>query len=118
MSQFVNIFDTTLRDGEQSPGFSMNVAEKIRVARRLERMGVDIIEAGFPVASQGDFEAVQAIAAELKETVVAGLARVNPGDIDRAWQAIQKAKKHRIHTLSPVLTFTWNINLKSREGMF
>lgn len=98
MVQFVKIFDTTLRDGEQSPGFSMNVAEKIRVAKRLERMGVDVIEAGFPVASEGDFEAVQAIAAELRETVVAGLARANPTDIDRAWQAIQKAAKPRLHT--------------------
>ena len=98
MSQFVKIFDTTLRDGEQSPGFSMNVAEKIRVAKRLEQMGVDVIEAGFPVASQGDFEAVQAIAAELKETVVAGLGRANPADIDRAWQAVKKAAKPRIHT--------------------
>jgi 2-isopropylmalate synthase len=98
MVQFVKVFDTTLRDGEQSPGFSMNVAEKIRVAKRLERMGVDVIEAGFPVASEGDFEAVQAIAAELKETVVAGLSRANPTDVDRAWQAIQKAAKPRIHT--------------------
>ena len=98
MSQFVKIFDTTLRDGEQSPGFSMNVAEKIRVAKRLEQMRVDVIEAGFPVASPGDFEAVQAIAAELKETGVAGLARANTTDIDRAWQAIQKAAKPRIHT--------------------
>ncbi len=98
MSQFVKIFDTTLRDGEQSPGFSMNVAEKIQVAKRLERMGVDVIEAGFPVASQGDFDAVQAISAELKEAVVAGLARANLADVDRAWQAIQEAAKPRIHT--------------------
>lgn len=98
MVQFVTIFDTTLRDGEQSPGFSMNVAEKIRVAKRLEQMGIDVIEAGFPVASQGDFEAVRAISAELGETVVAGLARANFTDIDRAWQAIKKAAKPRIHT--------------------
>ncbi|MFQ5841132.1 MAG: 2-isopropylmalate synthase [Thermodesulfobacteriota bacterium] len=98
MSQFVKIFDTTLRDGEQSPGFSMNDAEKIRVAKRLERMGVDVIEAGFPVASQGDFQAVQAISGELKETVVAGLARANFADVDRAWEAIKKAAKPRIHT--------------------
>jgi 2-isopropylmalate synthase len=98
MSQFVKIFDTTLRDGEQSPGFSMNVAEKIRVAKRLEQLGVDVIEAGFPVASEGDFEAVQGISAELKETAVAGLARANLVDIDRAWQAVQKAAKPRIHT--------------------
>jgi 2-isopropylmalate synthase len=76
----------------------MNVGEKIRVAKRLERMGVDVIEAGFPVASQGDFEAVQTISAELKEAVVAGLARANSADVDRAWQAIQNAAKPRIHT--------------------
>ena len=98
MSQLVKIFDTTLRDGEQSPGFSMNVAEKIRVAKRLEQLGVDVIEAGFPVASEGDFEAVQGISAELKETVVAGLARAKVADVDRAWQAVQKAAKPRIHT--------------------
>ena len=98
MAQFVKIFDTTLRDGEQSPGFSMNVAEKVRVAKRLEQMGVDVIEAGFPVASQGDFEAVQAISAELKEAVVVGLARANTIDIDRAWQAIKRAAKPRLHT--------------------
>jgi len=98
MSEWVKIFDTTLRDGEQSPGFSMNVAEKIRVARKLETLGVDVIEAGFPVASQGDFEAVQAIAAEVKETAVAGLARANLKDIDRAWEAVKNAARPVIHT--------------------
>lgn len=98
MSEWVKIFDTTLRDGEQSPGFSMNVAEKIRVAKRIENLGVDVIEAGFPVASQGDFEAVQAIAGEIRNTVVAGLARANLKDIDRAWEAIKKAKSPMIHT--------------------
>ena len=98
MSEWVKIFDTTLRDGEQSPGFSMNVAEKIRVAKKLESLGVDVIEAGFPVASQGDFGAVQAIAAEITETVVAGLARANLNDIDRAWEAVKNAAKPMIHT--------------------
>ena len=98
MSEWVRIFDTTLRDGEQSPGFSMNVAEKIRVARKLEDLGVDIIEAGFPVASRGDFEAVGAIAAEVSGSFVAGLARANVKDIDRAWQAVQNAGKPMIHT--------------------
>ena len=98
MSERVKIFDTTLRDGEQSPGFSMNVAEKIRVAKKLESLGVDIIEAGFPVASQGDFEAVQAIASEITETVVAGLARANLNDIDRAWEAVKGAASPMIHT--------------------
>jgi len=117
MSQFVKIFDTTLRDGEQSPGFSMNVGEKIRVAKRLERMGVDVIEAGFPVASQGDFEAVQAISAELKEAVVAGLARANSADVDRAWQAIQNAASRGSTPLSPVRIFTWNISSSCRGEM-
>lgn len=98
MSESVKIFDTTLRDGEQSPGFSMNVAEKIRVAKKLETLGVDIIEAGFPVASQGDFEAVQAIASEITETFVAGLARANLNDIDRAWEAVKGAARPMIHT--------------------
>jgi 2-isopropylmalate synthase len=98
MSDMVTIFDTTLRDGEQSPGFSMNVAEKIRVAKRLESLGVDIIEAGFPVASQGDFEAVQAIAVEITKSAVAGLARANLNDIDRAWEAVKNAAKPVIHT--------------------
>ncbi len=98
MSESVRIFDTTLRDGEQSPGFSMNVAEKIRVAKRLESLGVDVIEAGFPVASQGDFEAVQAIAAEVTKPFVAGLARANINDIDRAWHAVKDSAKPMIHT--------------------
>jgi 2-isopropylmalate synthase len=91
------IFDTTLRDGEQSPGASMNQAEKVEVARALAALGVDIIEAGFPIASQGDFEAVRAIAAEVTGATVCGLARCNERDIDRAWEALQFAQKARIH---------------------
>ncbi len=94
----VYIFDTTLRDGEQSPGCSMNLEEKLRVALVLEEMGVDIIEGGFPIASQGDFEAVEAIAAKIKNSTVAGLARAGKKDIDRAWEALKKAKRPRIHT--------------------
>jgi 2-isopropylmalate synthase len=93
----IKIFDTTLRDGEQSPGASMNIAEKIEVARALAGLGVDIIEAGFPIASPGDFEAVRAIAAEVTGATVCGLARCNERDIDRAWEAIQHAQKPRIH---------------------
>jgi 2-isopropylmalate synthase len=93
----VRIFDTTLRDGEQSPGASMNQAEKIEVARALAGLGVDIIEAGFPIASQGDFEAVRAIATEVAGPTICGLARCNDRDIDRAWEAIQFAQKPRIH---------------------
>jgi 2-isopropylmalate synthase len=98
MTDRVKIFDTTLRDGEQSPGASMNTAEKLRLAVQLEKLGVDIIEAGFPAASEGDFEAVSRIAAKLKKTEVAGLARANKQDIDRAWGAVRHAAKPKIHT--------------------
>jgi 2-isopropylmalate synthase len=91
------IFDTTLRDGEQSPGASMNLAEKLEIAQALSDLGVDIIEAGFPIASPGDFEAVQAIARQVHEPVICGLARCNPEDIDRAWEAVRDAPKPRIH---------------------
>jgi 2-isopropylmalate synthase len=94
----VYIFDTTLRDGEQSPGYSMNTEEKLLLARQLERLGVDIIEAGFPIASEGDFDAVRLIAKEIRKSQVAGLARANKLDIDRAWQAIKGAANPRIHT--------------------
>ncbi len=91
------IFDTTLRDGEQSPGASMNHVEKVEVARALAALGVDIIEAGFPIASPGDFEAVRAIAAEVAGATVCGLARCNDRDIDRAWEALKYAQSPRIH---------------------
>ena len=94
----VFIFDTTLRDGEQSPGFSMNLQEKLRFARQLEKLGVDIIEAGFPTASEGDFASVQQIAREIKKSQICGLARVELNDIDRAWEAIKEAVNPRIHT--------------------
>jgi 2-isopropylmalate synthase len=94
----IAIFDTTLRDGEQAPGFSMNVDEKLRLARQLERLQVDIIEAGFPIASEGDFEAVKKISAEIRSITIAGLARAVPLDIDRCWQALEGAAKPRIHT--------------------
>jgi 2-isopropylmalate synthase len=92
------IFDTTLRDGEQSPGASMTRDEKVRIAKALERMRVDVIEAGFPVASQGDFEAVQAVAGAITETTVCGLARALDKDIDRAGEALKPAASSRIHT--------------------
>jgi 2-isopropylmalate synthase len=94
----VQIFDTTLRDGEQSPGISLNTAEKLEIAHQLARLNVDIIEAGFPIASPGDFEAVQAIAREVEGPVIAGLARANPADVDRAWEAVKDAERPRIHT--------------------
>ena len=98
MSELVKIFDTTLRDGEQSPGATMNMAEKVRVAEQLEKLNVDIIEAGFPISSEGDFEAVRAISRTIKRSEVAALARTNPKDIDRAWEAVRIAKSPRLHT--------------------
>lgn len=91
------IFDTTLRDGEQSPGASMNLAEKLEIAHALKDLGVDVIEAGFPIASPGDFESVQAIAREVHGPTICGLARCNAADIDRAWEALQNAPRPRIH---------------------
>ena len=98
MNDQLIIFDTTLRDGEQSPGASMTREEKVRIAKVLERMRVDIIEAGFPVASLGDFEAVKAVAEEVKDSTVCALARAVEKDIDRAAEAIKPAKRGRIHT--------------------
>src|SRR5437868_12218797 len=104
----ITIFDTTLRDGEQSPGCSMNVPEKLRMAHQLDRLGVDVIEAGFPIASDGDFEAVQAIAAAVRRPIIAGLARACAPDIERAWQALKAAARPRIH----VFLATSDIHLK------
>jgi 2-isopropylmalate synthase len=99
----VRIFDTTLRDGEQSPGISLNTAEKLEIAHQLARLNVDVIEAGFPIASPGDFEAVQAISRALNDgpaqpPIIAGLARANPTDVERAWEAVRDAERPRIHT--------------------
>ena len=96
-NRIIKIFDTTLRDGEQSPGASMNLAEKMEVAQALVDLGVDIIEAGFPIASPGDFEAVREIAQNIRGSVICGLARSNDEDIDRAWEALQDAEAARIH---------------------
>jgi 2-isopropylmalate synthase len=94
----VHIFDTTLRDGEQSPGISLNTAEKVEIAQQLARLGVDVIEAGFPVTSPGDFEAVQKIAQVVEGPVICGLARTHKADIDAAWGAVKDAARPRIHT--------------------
>ena len=94
----IKIFDTTLRDGEQSPGATMNIAEKLRIAQQLEKLNVDVIEAGFPISSEGDFDAVRTISKMIKRCEVAALARANPQDIDRAWEAVKGAKLPRIHT--------------------
>src|SRR6266853_4051863 len=93
----ITVFDTTLRDGEQSPGCSMNRPEKLRMAHQLDRLGVDVIEAGFPIASDGDFEAVQSVSASIRRPVIAGLARACTPDIERAWQALKGAAHPRIH---------------------
>src|SRR6266699_1423312 len=94
----IAIFDTTLRDGEQSPGCSMNLAEKVRMARQLETLGADIIEAGFPIASEGDFAAVQAVARECRNVTVAALCRTAEADVRRAAEALRDASRPRIHT--------------------
>jgi len=93
----IQVFDTTLRDGEQAPGFSMTAAEKLRLAQQLDRLGVDIIEAGFPISSDGDFDAVRTIAGCVRRPIIAGLARAIPADIDRAWAALAHAARPRIH---------------------
>jgi 2-isopropylmalate synthase len=94
----VEIFDTTLRDGEQSPGISLSVEEKVEIAEQLARLKVDVIEAGFPITSEGDFESVSRIAAEVKGPKIAGLARIHEQDIERAWEAVQWSARPRIHT--------------------
>jgi 2-isopropylmalate synthase len=104
----IKIFDTTLRDGEQSPGCSMNHQEKLRLAHQLDRLGADVIEAGFPIASDGDFEAVKAVAAVIRRPIIAGLARACRPDIERAWEALRDAAHPRIH----VFLATSDIHLK------
>ena len=113
MSDRVYIFDTTLRDGEQSPGISLDVGEKLEIADQLARLGVDIIEAGFPIASQGDFEAVEAIAKGVHGPAIAALSRTGFKDIDRAWEAVRHAEKPRIH----VFIATSAIHMKKKLRM-
>jgi 2-isopropylmalate synthase len=113
MSNYVRIFDTTLRDGEQSPGISLDVAEKLEIAEQLARLGVDVIEAGFPIASQGDFDAVEAIAKAVRGPIIAGLSRTGFKDIDRAWEAVRHAEKPRIH----VFIATSPIHMKKKLRM-
>jgi len=113
MTRMIRIFDTTLRDGEQSPGASMNVEEKIMIAKQLARLNVDIIEAGFAYSSPGDFEAVKRIASEVEGPTICSLARARPEDIDRAWDALKGAPKVRIHTFLS----TSDIHLKHQFRM-
>ena len=108
------IFDTTLRDGEQSPGFSMNTDEKIRLARQIEALGADIIEAGFPIASDDDAHAVELIAQEIRRPVIAALARCNPADIERAGESLRPAERSRIHTF--IATSDLHLERKLRIG--
>jgi len=109
----ITVFDTSLRDGEQSPGCSMNQQEKLRLAHQLDRLGVDVIEAGFPLASEGDFEAVRAISAVVRRPIIAALARACRPDIERAWQALQGAARPRIH----VFLATSDIHLQYKLRM-
>jgi 2-isopropylmalate synthase len=116
MADQIRIFDTTLRDGEQAPGYSMNLEEKLRLARQLEALQVDVIEAGFAIASPGDFTSVQAIAAEVKNCTVASLSRALEKDIDCAWDAVKKAARPRIHTFIATSDLHLQYKLKmSRE---
>src|SRR5436309_12789046 len=113
MSDPAKIVGTTRRDGEQSPGSSLDVGEKLEIAEHLARLGVDVIEAGFPIASQGDFEAVEAIAKSVKGSTIAGLSRTAFQDVDRAWEAVRHAEKPRIH----IFIATSPIHMKKKLRM-
>ncbi|MFO7840005.1 MAG: 2-isopropylmalate synthase [Desulfosalsimonadaceae bacterium] len=116
MKEKLYIFDTTLRDGEQSPGASMNTGEKVRIATQLEKLGVDIIEAGFPASSEGDFEAVSEVARKVANSEIAALARASVKDIDRAWKAVSHAARPRIHIFIATSDIHMNYKLQlSRE---
>jgi 2-isopropylmalate synthase len=113
------IFDTTLRDGEQSPGAAMTAAEKLRIAKALEKLQVDVIEAGFPIASEGDFEAVRSVARSIKDSTICGLARTNFADIDRVYDALKEADSYRIHTFIATSPIHMQAKLKmSSEEVF
>src|SRR5215475_1132818 len=113
MPDHVKIFDTTLRDGEQSPGIALDVGEKLEIAEQLARLGVDVIEAGFPIASQGDFEAVEAIAKAVQGSTIAALSRTGFKDVDRAWEAVRHAATPRVH----VFIATSPIHMKKKLRM-
>jgi len=116
MSDRLVIFDTTLRDGEQAPGFSMRIEEKVRLARQLEILGVDIIEAGFPIASEDDAESVRRVSLEIQEATVAALARCAPDDVNRAGECLRQARRGRIHTFIATSDLHLAVKLKmSRE---
>ncbi|AEV70572.1 2-isopropylmalate synthase [Acetivibrio clariflavus] len=115
MSSRIKIFDTTLRDGEQTPGVNLNIQEKLEIARQLEKLGVDVIEAGFAIASPGDFEAVKAVSENIKNATVASLARAVEKDIDRAWEAVKGAESPRIHTFIATSDIHLKYKLKMTE---
>ena len=116
MAERIIIFDTTLRDGEQSPGCSMNTKEKVELAKQLARLGVDVLEAGFPISSEDDFEAVRTIARTLKDgPIIAGLCRAKDIDIDRAWEAVKEARRPRIHTFIATSEIHIKYKLKSTQ---
>jgi len=116
-AQTIRIFDTTLRDGEQSPGASMNIEEKLRIAKQLQKLNIDVIEAGFPIASDGDFEAVKKVAQTIRGPEIAGLCRANFKDIDRAWEALQHAgEKGRIHTFIATSDIHMKYKLQMEPG--
>src|SRR5207245_5697404 len=108
----VSIFDTTLRDGEQSPGFSMNTEEKIRLARQLAALNVDVIEAGFPIASRGDLEAVQRVAQEIRDVPIAALARAKKEDVNAAIEALEPAAAPRLHVFLATSDLHLRVKLK------
>ena len=112
-SSVVRIFDTTLRDGEQSPGFSMNTEEKIRMARQLAALGVDVIEAGFPISSRGDLEAVQRVAREVRNVPIAALARAKKNDVNAAIEALEPAAAPRLH----IFLATSDLHLRVKLNM-
>lgn len=115
MSARIKIFDTTLRDGEQTPGVSLNIHEKLEIARQLVRLGVDVIEAGFAISSPGDFQAVKAVAENVREATIASLSRAVEKDIDRAWEAVCKAESPRIHTFIATSDIHMKYKLKMTE---
>lgn len=117
MTKKIYVFDTTLRDGEQTPGVSLNIDEKLQIAKQLQVLGVDIIEAGFPVASKGDFEAVKAIAQNIKGPIITGLARASKQDIDTAWEALKYSENPRIHTFLATsdIHMEHKLNMKPEE---
>jgi 2-isopropylmalate synthase len=116
MGDRILFFDTTLRDGEQSPGYSMNTKEKLEMAKQLARLGVDVIEGGFPIASEDDFEAVKTISQHLKGgPIIAGLCRAKDIDIDRGWEALKHAERPRIHTFIATSEIHIKYKLKSTQ---